>query len=88
MSESYMVLQLFLHTREVGKVPRGNLMFPLNVGEDVSETVDEFLLARVFAKHRRHFLPEVTDHVCMDLQSNTTTNSCIPHRANRQIARF
>jgi len=45
-------------------------MFTLDLCKDVSEIVDEVLLARVLAKHGRHVLLQVTYHVRVDLHVN------------------
>lgn len=48
-------------------------MLPLYLGKDVPEIVDQLLLPRVFAEHRRHFLLQVTYDVRVHLHDTNTS---------------
>lgn len=67
---THVMLQCLLHSRQVGEVAGRNLVFPLDLGVDVSEVVYQLFLARVFAEHRRHFFPQMTYDVRMHLEQN------------------
>lgn len=63
-----LVLQLFLEAFEVGEITRGNLMLSLELSKNLWQFVDKFFLLGVLAKHRGHFLFELSDDVRLHLK--------------------